>query len=1519
MPPGDVWVIDDKVFGFMRSRTAPGTGDKLTGLFLLVGLAAAAPSCSEGYAAPTPAAPAPAPARPEGGSPGELAIGPEQEPWWSPIQTGFPFQASVVTAAYPKGNTANKSVSVRLGPGAAMNFDTDLLRMASGWTGAFLTPTGVTYDTSHGGHPQVAGDVQWGTNPTPGWADRRGRFEDPRKIPFGPLPEAHARWQGLTTAGDDVVLSYTVHGIAVDEHPSAITRDGRTGFVRTLSTGPLKTSLSMVLADVPDLVEPLTEGRAPRGQTDAQAISKAPLRLELSAPGRTTQVAVVGAPAGARLAMVDGTRAVLHLPRTGKPALFKIVLAALHPQDRAAFGPLHDGSPRMPAFRKGGAPHFPRPIITRGQPGTGPGPYVIDRLTTPFPGVYKGEPEGGVWKDNIYRRRLMIGGFDFFKDGKRAAVSTWEGDVWIVSGIDDTLGRLEWRRFASGLFEPLGLVIVNDVIHVNGRDQITRLHDLNGDGEADRYENFNNQVTNSPGFHEFQFDLQVDRQGNFYTAKASPVRAGGRGFGGGGGNGVITPMSGTLQKISKDGRRREVIATGLRAPNGIGVGPKGELTTGDNEGSWMPACPINWVRPGGFYGVEDVVQEKPMPPFARPLAWVAKSFDNSGGSQVWVPDDARWGPFAGQLLHLSYGRAAVYLVMKQRVGDGVMQGGIVRLAGGQDAAQLVGDGAKLTSSAMRARFNPRDGQLYVAGLSGWQSDAVNLTGFDRIRYTGKPVASLRDLSVTSAGVHLTFTQKLDAASVDPQNVSGERWNYRRSSAYGSPEYSVEDPTRRGHDRLDIYGAELSGDGRTVTLEIDDLKPVDQMLVKFRFKAEDGSAMTQSTMFTIHQVPQDPRGRKTTRVARRGDPGLVLSFATNKDRADARVVKNVALFVGKGRAPSAFMPPGPYEATWSGTLWPDLAGEHVFQADVAGALRIDVAGKTVLDHPAGAAGTVKSTAINLDNAGNAVRIVLRGDPARDQHVRLSWGRKPDVAEGQTAGEPLFEPIAPSALRHDPGPELQDATVRARGRGLFIESRCARCHLAETATKNAPELAADAPALDGIGARRNWHWLTEWILNPKDKRAGASMPRMLHGPTALEDARAIAAYLTTLDDGHERRQRDDHAKAVVKLAADKTGKSKGDALYDRYLCNGCHPDMSQPADDGRISLGHLGHKFPPGAVAAYLREPARHYRWNPMPSFALSDAEAVALEVSLTTGAWRPDLPALPKDRAVFERGRQLTLTRGCLTCHALGGAKNKMPLIDLGAGARGSGGNCAQGTGPADYNFLDEEKAAVAAFVAGGAKPATRHVPSEYVERKIPGLRCEGCHGAFDGFPALDNFGEKLRPEWMASFVAGRVPYKPRGLEHPDGHPWLPARMPIFAAQAALLAEGLAARAGHGPTTPAEPAIDRGAAKIGAKLVSANGGFSCTGCHGAGALKATQVFEAEGINLAYATDRLRPDFFRRWLLNPLKIDPQTKMPSYFDETGQSPLEDLGGRADAQINAMWMHLRELGEGKKTVAGQ
>ena len=98
--------------------------------------------------------------------------------------------------------------------------------------------------------------------------------------------------------------------------------------------------------------------------------------------------------------------------------------------------------------------------------------------------------------------------------------------------------NVRWRRIASGLHHALGLVIADQSVYVLGRDQITRLVDLNGDGETDFYECFSNAYVTSPAGHDFICGLERDAAGNFYTASGNqgllrdfPRRQEGRGPG----------------------------------------------------------------------------------------------------------------------------------------------------------------------------------------------------------------------------------------------------------------------------------------------------------------------------------------------------------------------------------------------------------------------------------------------------------------------------------------------------------------------------------------------------------------------------------------------------------------------------------------------------------------------------------------------------------------------------------------------------------------------------------------------------------------------------------------------------------------------------------------------------------------------------------------------------------------------------------------------------------------------------
>ena len=700
-------------------------------------------------------------------------------------------------------STGLKGLAIRLGDDGkkGIAYDLDLCRPIGAWSGRFTTEMNLM---SRGDYPTAQGEPIFVTGDFAGFEpDASSAALSPRKG-FGPFPTSKARFKGFHNAGRQVVVQWEVGGIRVDETAEVITANEVQFVVRTLEVASSAKGVTVMLGKSADATRIVTMGASKVDQLDGQAVAR------VAAASTTTTVRIAYLPAG------------VPLPSTLETELPSKLLQV---------------TKRI----------WAETVETVGELSAKSGePYVTDKIKLP--------------ETNPWKAPMFTSAFDFLPDG-RAVICTFHGDVFIASGIDDKLEHVTWRRFAGGLYHPLGLKVVKGEIYVTCRDGIWKLRDTDGDGECDTYEAFNFDVMVTKSFHEFVFDLQTDPAGNFYFIKAGPVRKGGRGFD------EICDHHGSLLKVSPDGKKLEVVATGFRAPNGIGVSPAGQITTGDNEGTWTPVCRLNWIQEGGFYGVPPLAHKATEPTdYDRPLCWFPKDVDNSSGGQVWVTSD-KWGPWKDRLLHLSYGTCSLFGVMAQTVsfkGQPQIQGGVARF------------NVDFTSGAMRARFNPKDGQLYVTGLRGWQTTATQNGCFQRVRYTGEAVKMPLNLKASAKGMHIEFACTLDAKlALDAANWNVEVWNYVWSSAYGSPdvstiekklsaadvgkdgkpEFSKVQMTERKHDLMTVKSATLSEDGRSVFLEISDLRPAMQMRIKYDIKAANGAELHGQVINTIHALAE----------------------------------------------------------------------------------------------------------------------------------------------------------------------------------------------------------------------------------------------------------------------------------------------------------------------------------------------------------------------------------------------------------------------------------------------------------------------------------------------------------------------------------------------------------------------------------------------------------------------------------------------------------------------------------------
>ncbi len=1161
----------------------------------------------------------------------------------------------------------------------------------------------------------------------------------------------------------------------------------------------------------------------------------------------------------------------------------------------------------LESLTKGGAALYPDVVEVKSSLGNDKKTWIVDTIGLPV--------------NNPWFAKIKPGGLGLFSDGDSAALSTWNGDVWIVRGLKGDWKKVQWRRFATGLYEPLGLQVVDDVVYVNGRDQITRLHDQNNDGEADWYECFNNDVYVTKNFHEFTFGLQTDKEGNFYISKGAPVLGGGRGFD------KIVPHNGTLLKVSKDGKKMEVIATGLRAPGGIGVGPNGEMTSGENEGTWQPCCKLNYFTgKDKFLGVEDTAQHLKGQKMDLPLCYFPMRIDNSGGGQAWVPEGVNWGLKSGELIHLSYGKSTIYRVLRQEV-EGTIQGGVVRIP------------VKLNSSAMRGRFH-QDGSLYTLGFRGWQTNASTEQAFHRIRYTGKDVTIPDKLEVTEKGIYIRFEKKLDASTVtDRFNFKVERWKYIRSSMYGSGEFSIDNPDveaekqatiqesqkYRKHDQVQVAKSVLLPDGKTVFLVISNMKPAEQMSIRYTLKFADASKAEGEIVNTVHKLGK----HKDDAIAKFKDkgnaklenlkPGLHQAI-TQGGKTDHRVSRLAAQYNSNTDAVSDMLGKnqGRYTSKWSGYLILKERKDVEFSLQGTGVAELKIDGKNVLSEN-GDFGSKTSDTLQLDPGAHRLELDYKGAADGSGHVRFMWKGKDFPKQS----------IPSSFFKHQETKDLSKSISFRHGRDIVAEQNCTSCHSADEKLAF-PEAAYRGPSMQSIGSRVSEKWLAQWLSSPHSVKPSTTMPAIVDGNTeqGRKDAADMAAYLASLN-----------SKKSTAVEVKSGDVKHGGARFHTLGCIACHSLPSELYDvkTGRMALNRVSEKYSQSALTAFLKKPDANHASIKMPDFGLSDEEARQLAAFLRSESdgKAPASKVFPKGDAV--RGAELLVSQNCALCHSdLPNNNVKLPSFQSILSKSWNDHGCVIAKTPGKtpvLNITDDERVLLENFRSHYAKEAvvTLNVSSshDFAQRQVKALNCTACHQRDElpslleslhsqsqhltegvpeddhhkidqSRPSLTYIGEMLHSDYMQEVLDGKLKQSPR--------PWLSMRMPAYHSRAEILTKGLAGQHGMAPSKVDVTNLDAEKIKVGKKLVGANGGFACNICHGVGAIKPLAAFEVEGINFDQVAHRLRPGYYHKWMENPQSITPTTKMPRY-TTSNKSPFPVYDKDAEKQFDAVMEYLKSL----------
>lgn len=419
-------------------------------------------------------------------------------------------------------------------------------------------------------------------------------------------------------------------------------------------------------------------------------------------------------------------------------------------------------------------------------------------------------------KDNYGREQLFEALGLALSADNTVVVATRTAGIWrMVKG--------EWRLFAEGTFDSLGLVIEDKKglsIVVGQKAELTRISDTNGDGIADSYETLFDAHAYHGNYHSYLHGPVRGGDGAYYLSinladgnDGSTYKAGGAYMGSAGG------LAGWNIRVEPNGKFTPW-ANGLRSPAGLGASPDGRLWYSDNQGEYMGTSKIFVIEQNKFYGHPSSLVDLPgMTPDSADIAWDKvktkrtnaiillphNRVANSPGNPAWDTTSGKFGAFAGQMLMGDQTQSNLLRIAVQKVDD-LEQGSVMPFIDG------------LESGVMRPLFLA-DGSLLLGQTGrGWQAKGGHVASLQRIVWDGKTIApAISQMLATATGFSLQLTQPLNAAITPKQlhtQLRLESWVYRDAPDYGSEELGLQ--------REKVRALRISDDRKTIDIYLSSL-------------------------------------------------------------------------------------------------------------------------------------------------------------------------------------------------------------------------------------------------------------------------------------------------------------------------------------------------------------------------------------------------------------------------------------------------------------------------------------------------------------------------------------------------------------------------------------------------------------------------------------------------------------------------------------------------------------------------
>ena len=485
--------------------------------------------------------------------------------------------------------------------------------------------------------------------------------------------------------------------------------------------------------------------------------------------------------------------------------------------------------------------------------------------------------------------------------------------------------------------------------------------------------------------------------------------------------------------------------------------------------------------------------------------------------------------------------------------------------------------------------------------------------------------------------------------------------------------------------------------------------------------------------------------------------------------------------------------------------------------------------------------------------------------------------------------------------------------ASGEVLITELNCIGCHAADKQQSHRFE-ARPAPVLFTTHNPASASWLRHWLNDPQNLKPGTLMPDLLHGLGEKEKSHAVDAlrhYLVSL------------TPPLSNWAVTIGRANEGKKFYETIGCAQCHaPDAKD--NDKDVPLGELQQKYTQEQLIQFLLNPLHSRPAGRMPRVPMTQQESAHIAVFLRSRTPLRKNIALANGQAALklrDEGKAIYQKLKCANCHSTRGS-NIPPNLSKPLAKLDTTQGCLSAKPPKGTpHFHLKPKQIKAITAALRAKPREFTV-QEQTHRRMRLLNCTACHtrdGLGKSDPTRDKFftttgndlGDEGRLPPLLTGVGAKLTDAAlrKVIRGEDAvRPYMTTRMPDFGeAHAKFLAQHLANADAHTNVKPTprdgeENKVGRNS--YGRELMGVKG-LNCITCHQLGGRKSLGI---QAMDLAHSPNRLRPEWFRDYLINPARFRPGTRMPSFWPE-GKAVSKIFGRNTSRQIDSIWVYLNEF----------